>query len=89
MAPRTTRTTETLDDRANRLLVEGRVSVQRIDTDGTALGTVLGSRPHPVSRSRFGVFRCDCDAYQHDRPCCHIAALRKVVTPQMERQATA
>lgn len=81
---------ETLEDKAKRVLVEGRLQVIRIDPDGNILARVHGlSGAHYVCGfvTEEGRAGCTCKASSDfGRECYHLRALWMVVSrPEIKR----
>lgn len=71
---------ETTDQKAARLLTEGRVTVERADDDtGLLLAGVVGDHGrHRVIRQPTGRWSCNCEAGSYGRDCSHVAAVQLV-----------
>jgi hypothetical protein len=78
---------ETLEAKALRLLVEGRLLVLLVDAEHIE-ARVRGSDAEHVTGYRRGGWWCSCQAHRFGRRCSHIAALQLVtVRPVRERPA--
>jgi hypothetical protein len=80
-------TRQTLQDKAVRLLAEGRLRVVLVDAERIEARVRGSDAEHSVGYQRGGWW-CDCEAHRFGRRCSYLAALQLVtMRPSRERPA--
>jgi hypothetical protein len=83
-----TRARESLQERALRLIADGRLVVTWVDGE-QAQAHVRGTDTTHVTGYRRGGWWCDCQAHRFGRRCSHLAALQLVTLRPACEQAAA